>query len=295
MVNANGLPVTGLLRCRQIDDADIDAVATLLARGFRSHNRRFWLRAFAQLTRREPPPGLPKYGYLLESHGAVVGAILLICSTMRAGDAVTARCNLSSWYVEPRFRAYAPLLASQALRHKNVTYLNVSPAPHTWPIIEAQGFSRYCDGVFIAVPMLKGLFGGPAVDVFDAQRQPEIDFDPFDQEVLLEHAAHGCISLWCATRERAYPFVLRPRLVRVGIPCAQLIYCRDVGDFVRFAGPIGRVLARRGWPFVIIDANGPIPGLLGCFSHDNMPKYFKGPQRPRLGDLAYTEYALLGV
>jgi hypothetical protein len=26
-----------------------------------------------------------------------------------------------------------------------------------------------------------------------------------------------------------------------------------------------------------------------------MPKYFKGPQRPRLGDLAYTEYALLGV
>jgi hypothetical protein len=26
-----------------------------------------------------------------------------------------------------------------------------------------------------------------------------------------------------------------------------------------------------------------------------MAKYFKGPQRPRLGDLAYTEYAVLGV
>jgi len=26
-----------------------------------------------------------------------------------------------------------------------------------------------------------------------------------------------------------------------------------------------------------------------------MPKYFKGAQRPRLGDLAYTEFAVLGV
>ena len=57
-----------------------------------------------------------------------------------AAGAAVPRCNLSSWYVEPSFRAYAPLLVSQALRHKHVTYLNVSPAPHTLPIIEAQGF-----------------------------------------------------------------------------------------------------------------------------------------------------------
>ena len=213
--------------------------------------------------------------------------ILLICSTMPAGDAVATRCNLSSWYVEPRFRAYAPMLVSQALRHKNVTYLNVSPAPHTRPIIEAQGFSRYCDGIFVAVPMLQGLFGGPKVEVFDAQRRPEVAFDPCDQEILLQHAAHGCISLWCATSERAYPFVFRPRMVRRGVPCAQLIYCRDVGDFVRFAGPIGRVLARHGKPFVIIDANGPMPGLLGWYSRGQHAEIFQGsaappPRRPRL-------------
>ena len=52
-----------------------------------------------------------------------------------------------------------------------------------------------------------------------------------------------------------------PALVKRAIPCAQLIYCRDVGEFVRFAGPIGRNLARRGKPFVIIDSNGAIPGL----------------------------------
>ena len=31
------------------------------------------------------------------------------------------------------------------------------------------------------------------------------------------------------------------------------------------------------------------------FRRGRMTKYFKGPQRPRLGDLAYTEYAVLGV
>jgi hypothetical protein len=287
-------PAPGL-RCRQIEDADIEAVAALLARGFPAHDRRFWLGAFAQLTRHQAPAGLPKYGYLLESAGIAVGAILLICSTVPSGNEAATRCNLSSWYVDPAFRAYAPMLVAQALRHNDVTYLNVSPAPHTRPIIEAQGFSRYCDGIFIAVPMLGGLFGGPKAEVFEAKRRPIVRFDPRDQDMLLQHAAHGCISLWCATRERAYPFVFRRRLVRGVIPCAQLIYCSDVDDFVRFAGPIGRTLARRGLPFVIVDANAPIPGLLGWYSRGNMPKYFKGPRRPRLGDLAYTENAVMGV
>jgi hypothetical protein len=283
------------LRCRQIEAADIEAVASLLARGFPVHDRAFWLNAFAQLARHEPPAGLPKYGYLLAMGDTVVGALLLICSTIRAGGIAAARCNLSSWYVEPEFRAYAPLLVAQAVRHKDVTYTNVSPAPHTRPIIEAQGFSRYSEGVFVAITALNSLFGGHKAEVIDATKRPDIECDPFDREVLLQHAALGCDSVWCVESGRASPFVFRPRLVKGLVPCAQLIYCRDVDDFVRFAAPIGRFLAKRGRFFVVIDANGPIAGLIGWFQPDKMPKYYKGPQRPRLGDLAYTEYALLGV
>jgi hypothetical protein len=283
------------IRCRQIGEADIAGVAALLGRGFPSRTRRFWTDALDRLARREPPSGFPKYGYLLESSDGPVGALLLICSTIREGGRAATRCNLSSWYVEPAYRAYATLLVSQALGHKNATYTNVSAAAHTWPIIEAQGFSRYCDGIFVAVPMLKDLFGGEGVRVFDARRSPTASFDACEQDILQRHAEHGCISLWCETAAGAYPFVFRPRLVKRTIPCAQLIYCRDVGDFVRFAGPVGRYLARRGKPFVIIDSNGAIAGLLGSFRPGSMAKYFKGPQRPRLGDLAYTEYVVLGV
>ena len=283
------------IRCRQIEEGDVAAVADLLTRGFPNRNRQFWCRALDQLARREPPPDLPKYGYLLEIGGVPVGAILLICSAMRVGATLAPRCNLSSWYVEPAFRAYAPMLVSQALRHKEVTYLNVSAAPHTWPIIEAQGFSRYSEGIFISVPALNRLSGSEKADVFDVQQRPAAGFDPFEQDILQQHAAHGCISLWCATSERAFPFVFRPRLVKGFIPCAQLIYCHDIADFARFAGPIGRHLALRGRPIVIVDSNGPIAGLVGLFRRSSKPKYFKGPQRPRLGDLAYTEYAILGV
>jgi len=283
------------IRCRQITESDIAAVTALLARGFPSRNPQFWQCALERLGKHEPPPGLPKYGYLLESGGVPVGTLLLICSTVRTGDQVAARCNLSSWYVESDFRSYAPLLVSRALAHKNVTYLNVSPAPHTWPIIEAQGFTRYCDGVLVSVPALNGLFGGAEARVFDARTQPSIAVDPCEQEILLQHAALGCISLWCVTPTGAYPFVFRQRRVKKVFPCAQLIYCRDVADFVRFAGPIGRYLALRGRPFVIVDANAPIHGLIGLYRRGSMPKYFRGPQRPRLGDLAYTEYAVMGV
>jgi hypothetical protein len=283
------------LRCRQIDESDVPAVTELLRRGFPNRNRQFWHRALNELTRREPPPGLPKYGYLLETGGALVGAILMICSTMRAGDRLVPRCNLSSWYVEPAFRAYAPLLVSQALRHKDVTYMNVSAAPHTWPIIEAQGFARYSEGIFVCVPALHRASSGDTVEVVGADSPPAIAVDGYEREILLQHVEHGCIGLWAVSAGRAYPFVFRPRMVKGFIPCAQLIYCRDIADFTRFAGPIGRYLARRGRAVVIVDANAPIPGLIGIFRRGSKPKYFKGPQRPRLGDLAYTEYAIMGV
>ncbi len=283
------------IRCRQIDESDVPAVAELLRHGFPNRNRQFWQRALNELTRREPPPGLPKYGYLLETNGVLVGAILMICSAMRVGDKLAPRCNLSSWYVESAFRTYAPLLVSHALRHKEVTYMNVSAAPHTWPIIEAQGFSRYSDGIFVCLPALSRTSGSEKVEVFGAAAPPRMVIDAFEQDVLLQHAEHGCISLWSISAGRAYPFVFRPRVVKGFIPCAQLIYCRDIADFARLAGPIGRYLARRGRTVVIVDANGPIPGLIGIFRRGSKPKYFKGPQRPRLGDLAYTEYAILGV
>jgi hypothetical protein len=288
------LPGVSRIRARQIGLTDVTAVADLLARGFPNRSSAFWLDVLARLTEHPAPAGLPKYGYLLESDGAAVGVLLLIFSSLRRGDRTTIRCNVSSWFVEPAFRSYAGLLASKATSHKNVTYLNITPAPQTLPIVLAQGYSQYSRGIFVAVPALQFRAGDVEIRAVRADAGLPVSGDPFEHELLLEHAGYGCLSLWCVTADHAYPLVFRPRALKRIIPCAQLIYSRDVDDFVRLAGPVGRFLAARGRPLVVMDANGPIPGLVGKYFDARQPKYFKGPDRPRLGDLVYSEAAMFG-
>jgi hypothetical protein len=295
MVNAMGSSPLTKIRCRQIGGTDIGGVVDLLARGFPNHRREFWARVLARLTKHPTPAGLPKYGYLLESDGAPVGVILLIFSTIRTGTACTTRGNVSSWYVEPAFRSYAALLVAQALKHKNVTYLNVTPTQNTWPILDAQGYSRYSNGIFVAVPALQLFSRNAQVELVEAHARPEAPFEPFERDLLLRHAGYGCISFWAVTRERAHPFVFRTFVAKGIRAGAQLVYCRDIEDFVRFARPIGRFLASRWKPLVVIGSNGPIPGLVGRYFDGTRPKYFRGPDRPRCGDLAYTEIAMFGV
>jgi hypothetical protein len=66
-------------------------------------------------------------------------------------------------------------------------------------------------------------------------------------------------------------------------------------DYFHCAGAIGRYLLRRGKPVIIIDANGPVAGLPGVYTEARGRKYFKGPHRPRLGDLSDTELAIYGM
>jgi hypothetical protein len=283
------------VRSRQINDADIDSVVDLLTRGFRLRTRDYWQRALARLSTHQTPAEMPKFGYLLESGGDVVGVILLIFSSIPGDDASRMRCNVSSWYVEPAFRSHASLLISQAIKFKNITYVNISPALHTRPIIEAQGFSRYSSGQFVAAAALSLNSPDGGAKVIDADMHPDAHFEPSELDLLLAHKEHGCMSLWCVTSERAHPFVFMPRLAKGVVPFAQLIYSRHIRDFVRLAGPIGRYLAVRGRPLVIIDSNGPIPGLVGKYVDGKAPKYFKGPDRPHFGDLAYSEAVLFGL
>jgi hypothetical protein len=294
MVNTRVSDRPSGVRARQITPADRDAVAAFLHKGFgRRRTKAYWQRAVDVLAARKVPDGMPQFGYLMESNGRFVGAILVISAMPRTGaDPNAVRCSLSSWYVEPQFRIYAGMLANRALHHHGATHLNISPATNTLPTLAVQGYVRYCRGAFVACPLLAR--SKAAATVLAANREPSVPFEAFEWQLLRDHAASGCIAFWCVTPERAYPFVFRRRLAKGILPCAQLIYCRDTGDVVRFSSLIGRHLVIRGCPLVIIDADGPMPGLPG-FYLEGRPKYFKGPDRPRLGDLAYTEAALFGV
>jgi len=283
------------IRARQITEDDLEAVVNLLTRGFELRSRRYWQRAMTKLKSHPSPGGFPSFGHLLECDGTLVGVILQIFSAVPTTNGWQTRCNLSSWYIEPEFRIYASMLISQAIKYRNVTYVNISPAKHTWPIVEAQGFSRYSNGQFVCVPALNMTCADSGAQVIAVDAAPDLHCDSSERELLLIHKTLGCLSLWCKTSSGAHPFAFMPRLVKGVMPCTQLIYCRDIQDFVQFAWPIGRYLTARGRPLVIIDSNGPIPGLVGKYFNNKAPKYFKGPDPPGFGDLAYTEAVMFGL
>jgi hypothetical protein len=278
-------------RARQIRDTDLDCLVNFFVRGL-GHNEAYFARVLCELKNRDPPDGYPKFGYVLECDGAIVGAVLQIFSQMPPGSAVPVRCHVTSWHVEPRFRPLATLFFRKALTFPNVTYINVSAPPRTRPIIHMQGFETYSRGQFYSIPLLSGIVprsGG--VQILPGDRIPDAAVEPGDCELLYDHARLGCIALWCITQERAYPFVFHARHFRESVPGVQLIYCRDVGDVARFAGALGLYLATRCIFLVRIDANGPISGLAGVFRPGTEPRHCKGPA-PRLGDLAYTQMVL---
>jgi hypothetical protein len=290
--------LTQKLRCREIAEADLDAVADLLTRGFVGRSRHYWMQGLRRQAARRVPNGYPRFGYMLDNGGMPVGVLLLLYSSRMNGGEAAIYCNLSSWYVEPAFRNYAPMLTKIAQRHKEVTYFNISPATWTWPIIEAQGFNTYCSGLFFSIPALSRVAPGMTVETVSPDAGRIEGLSDGEVELQTRHARYGCLGLVCRTRgENPVPFILLPMRIRRGLfapPAMQLIYCRDIAEYVQCAGAVGRALLRRGKFGVMLDANGPVPGVVGIYSGARGRKYFKGPHRPRLADLTDTELVLYG-
>lgn len=280
------------VRFREIQDSDHPALAQFLAEGFRSP-KEYYLEVMEVQRRHTVPEGFPKYGYILEADGgAIVASILLITSAIDTPGRRSVRCHLTAWCVHPDYICYSTMFIMRALRHKEVTYLNLSAHPNRWPVIRAQGFEKYSSGQFVAIPALCQLrFGSISGKVIKVEEAKEGTYQPFERDILVAHRNYGWISFWVATPDRSYPFVFKPHMMKGVMPGVQLLYCSDISDLVRFAAPIGRYLLSLGRLVVATDANGAIPGLPGIYFPDRKPRWYRGP-KPRLGDLAYTLPAL---
>jgi hypothetical protein len=286
-----------VIRCREIRKTDLESVADLLVRGFPRRTRGYWLGGLNRQAARVVPQGYPRFGYLLEHDGAAVGVLLLIYTDRGSESHPQIWCNLSSWYVEPAFRNYATMLTRIAQRLPEVTYVNISAVRQTWPILEAQGFRSYCNGLFLSIPSISRTGLSARIEQVGADARTLNGIPSDEAELLIRHARYGCLSIVVRSEQGAVPLVLQDVRVRQGrfaLPLMQLIYCRDIPDYVACAGAIGRFLLRQGRVSVMIDANGQIPGLVGVYTDRRGRKYVKGPQQARLGDLSDTELPLYG-
>ncbi len=280
------------VRRREIGESDLPGVVDALVRGFPKRPRRYWERGLGRMGERPAVEGCPRYGFLLDAGAGPVGVALTLFDAAPVDGAPRIRCNLSSWTVDPAHRMQAPLLVASALKRRDVTYTNISPAPHTWPTIEAQGFVPYAEGHTLVAPALsRG--GEPARVVEGASAWRDLP----EAALLDDHARYGCTCLVVEAADGPHPFVLLPfraRSGRLALPFMQLVYCRDAAALPRFAGAIGRRLLRRGVVGLLVDGDPSDPGLVALRRFRRGRKYVKGPHPPRLGDLSYTERVIFG-
>jgi hypothetical protein len=138
------------------------------------------------------------------------------------------------------------MLVSHALKHKNVTYFNITPDRPTLPILEAQGYVRYCSGRFVAAPALSASSCRSRVELAAPGIRADEGLQSTEIELLFEHAQYRCISLTCSSTSGRHPFVFLPRWKAGLVPFAYLAYCRHLKDFVQFAGS-ARAISGRAW------------------------------------------------
>jgi len=269
------------VKCRQIVESDLAALSGMLTDGFQIHPRDFWNKSLARIAARPAIEGMPRIGYALETESGLVGVILTLWS--RRGDEMV--CALSSWYVDrPYRRPHATSLPITATSIDGPLYLNTSPADHTRKSMSSMGWMQYNFGRSVAFPALT--WGGGKVSEDIPHNLPE-------RTLLEDHRAWGCVSIVCRKDGTDFPFVFRARKVtRFNVPIMELIYCRDTSDFERCGAALGRWFLGRGTLGFILD--GKVKGMPSVYGEGKEPRLYKGPHKPRLNDLAYSEKVLVG-
>jgi hypothetical protein len=281
--------------CRPIREDDLEGVIACLSRGFPRRNHDYWKQALTRLSQRPAVADFPRYGFAIEDSGRIVGVMLTLYALHHGTDGDSVRCNLSSWSVDAGYRPFAAKLGAMVVRPKNVTFINISPAPGTLKINKAFGFRLFSDGQFAFLPALSRPH--PSSQALEIRPGlPELALLPENERyILLEHQALGCLPLICMHEGKPVPFVfVRRRILRGLVPCCQVVYCRSPADLSNCAGALGRFLLRHGNLLCLVDATGPVPGLHGRYFPGRGAKYFRGPQRPSLGDLTFTEIVVFG-
>src|SRR5258708_4185241 len=94
------------------------------------------------------------------------------------------------WGADEILRYVTPFLVSRAVKRKSVTYLNISSAPPTRPIVGAQGYLRFSNGVFVALPCLSG---PPDVEarIIASDAPPRAPYEAHERDLLPDHVDHG--------------------------------------------------------------------------------------------------------
>lgn len=263
----------------------LEKANALLARGFPMRTPAFWARGLDRLMAHHHAEGLGPVGQILTVKGEPAGIMLTIRSRRADGGTVV---NLSSWYVEPRYRLLGPKMLTRILDEPADRFTDLTPSPAVTDMIGRFGFvQRHAGALLVALPVAAL---SPAGGVRIVESPP----DAADASLLAGHKDLGCLVMRVASDEGETPLVISVAHRR-GLPVARLVYAQDLAAVRAAIGPLARHLLARGLPLLELPANpgDRVPG--GWFNTRARPTFVRGAPPAAEVDHAYSEFVFLRI
>lgn len=277
------------LKIIPIDNGNRAAAVGLLAKGFPEKSEAFWARGVSLIGEHHERRHLGPIGQLLMKGDDAAGVLLTIRS--RLPDTGRVIVNLSSWYVEPSCRWFAPRMLQMASSDENELFTDLTASPEASKLNERLGFHTVTDcTLFYPLPL--SAFRPAGARLHPLTRTTAETLSSEICEMLEDHARLGCIVAVLEAEGRAYPLVFLKTTTRK-LPSARLIYCEDRQIAQRHLPAIARHLLGKGRLALTMAAVEKDRRAGGFAAHKFAPIQVKGAWNPQFINETYSELVLL--
>jgi hypothetical protein len=226
---------------------------------------------------------------LLMKGDDAVGVLLTIRSRLPDTDRTVV--NLSSWYVEPSSRWFAPRMLQMATSSDEDIFTDLTPSPEACKLNERLGFATVTNCTLFYPLPLKA-FGPAKARLRPLAEVPQGTLSAATRDMLEDHARFGCIVAVMEADGRHFPLVFLKTTTK-RLPSARLIYCEDRQVAQRHISAIARHLLGKGRLAVTIAASDEDRDAGGFVIHKSAPIQVKGAWNPRFINETYSELVLL--
>jgi hypothetical protein len=228
-------------------------------------------------------------GQLLMKGDDAVGVLLTIRSRLlETGRTVV---NLSSWYVEPSSRWFAPRMLQMATSSDEDIFTDLTPSPEACRLNERLGFTTVTNCTLFYPLPLKA-FGPARARLRPLAEVPQGTLSAATRDMLEDHARFGCIVAVMEADGSHYPLVFLKTITK-RLPSARLIYCEDRQVAQKHISAIARHLLGKGRLALTMAASDGKRDAGGFAILKSSPIQVKGAWNPRFINETYSELVLL--
>jgi hypothetical protein len=279
-----------MLQMRAIEDADLPVTAELLTRGFPSRTRAFWDIGLARIADYCRSVDGGPIGQLLVADGSPVGVLLAIKSTdMRGGPPIV---NLSSWFVEEKYRWFAPRMLQKSIVDPSLTYTDISPSPEAVRLNTHLGFRMVPEKLLLFALPWAWATGKRTGKVIPFDRIPGGALNDDVRQRMAGHVALGCLAAAVEAGGRYHPLIFNI-VPRKKIPVARLILAESATLVADNIGGIAGFLLARGIGLMMLQVGKDMKMPGAIVWKDPQPFQVKGTWDDGRIDQTYSETVFL--